>query len=391
MTLDLFAITAPGLEEITAGELRELGIEGTVQPGGVAWRGGAEELYRANLHLRTASRLLVRVASFRARTFFELERHGGKVDWARFLGPGRPARLRVTSRKSKLYHQRAIAERLARAIESVGGARVATGPAGDGTEAGEDEAEGEPGEQLFVVRFLRDHCTISADASGALLHRRGYRQAVGRAPLRETLAAAMLIGSGWPADRPLLDPFCGSGTILIEAALIARGIPPGLAAADRSPRDFACLHWPDFDAALWERLLAAARARERPAAGAPIQGSDRDAGAIQAAAANAARAGVLGDLDLETRALSAITPPEGVGWLVTNPPYGVRVGENQALRDLYASLGNFARSRLPGWSVALLSADDDLPRQTRLSFQTTLKTRNGGLPVDLLVHRPAGG
>ena len=142
----------------------------------------------------TVSRVLVRVAEFRARTFFELERHARKVDWAAFASPGRPVRLRVTSRKSKLYHQRAIEQRL---LEAIGA------PAARPAE-GEDEEEG-AAEQLFVVRFLHDRCTISADSSGALLHLRGYRQAVARAPLRETLAAAMLLGIGWQGQAPLVD------------------------------------------------------------------------------------------------------------------------------------------------------------------------------------------
>src|SRR5688572_26128189 len=172
--------------------------------------------------MRTASRVIVRVAEFPARAFHELERRAARVPWERFVAPGAPAAFRVTCRKSRLYHSDAVAQRLhaaaARAGATVGVAAM---------EEGEDEAalrtEG-VGAQLFVVRLLHDVVTISADSSGALLHRRGYRQAIGRAPLRETLAAAMLLASGWRPDRPLVDPLCGSGTIAIEAALLARRI-----------------------------------------------------------------------------------------------------------------------------------------------------------------------
>ena len=374
----LFAVTAPGLEPLAAGELRRLGIEAVAEPGGVGWRGGADELYVANHHHRTASRVLVRVAEFQAKSFFELERKATKIPWGRFLTEGRPVRWRVTSRKSRLYHQRAVEQRFQEAVERTVGA-VASGSAAE-------EEEGER-EQLFVVRFLHDRCTVSADASGALLHRRGYRQAVAKAPLRETLAAGMLLASGWDAGSPLIDPLCGSGTIPIEAALLARGIPPGLASPGFQPRGYAFQGWPEFDPGGWERVLERARSGIRDATGIPIQGSDRDAGAVEAAAANAARAGVAGDLELSVGALSAIEPPRGPGWLVTNPPYGVRVGESDRVRDLYAALGRVAREKLAGWTVALLSADRRLEGQVGIRFEEALATRNGGIPVRVVVGK----
>ncbi len=380
--LSLFVVTAPGLEALAAEELAALGTDAIPEFGGVAWEGTREELYAACLHLRTASRVLVRVAEFRARTFFELERHARNVEWGRFVSPGRVVILRVTTRKSKLYHQGAVAERLLAAIER------ARGPSGSaGAVKGEEGEEEGAREQLFVVRFLHDRCTVSADASGALLHLRGYRQALARAPLRETLAAASLLGSGWRGDAPLLDPMCGSGTIAIEGALLARRVAPGLARADREPRSFAFDQWPDFDPSVWREVVGRAREEILPRAGVPVLASDRDAGAVEAARANAERAGVAEDIDLSERPLSAVEPPAGPGWLVTNPPYGARVGETRALRDLYAGLGNVARRRLPGWTLAMLSADRGLEAQARIPFQEALRTRNGGIPVHLVVGR----
>jgi putative N6-adenine-specific DNA methylase len=383
-TLPLFAVTAPGVESLCAAELRALGIEAIYEPGGVAWEGTREQLYAANLRLRTASRVLLRVAEFRARTFFELERHARKLPWERFVRPGRAVRLRVTSRKSKLYHEGAIAERLLEAMERK------TGPlAGSGAARGEEGEEEGAEEQLFVVRFHYDRCTLSADSSGALLSYRGYRQALAKAPLRETLAAACLLGSGWKGGAPLLDPMCGAGTLAIEGALLARRVAPGLAHPD-GVRRYAFREWPDFDPALWEAVVARARSEALPVAGVPIHASDRDAGAVEAARANAARAGVLSDLALTVCPLSAVEPPPGPGWLVSNPPYGVRVGEQGPLRDLYAALGRVARERLPGWRVALLSADRALEAQTGLRFSEALHTRNGGIPVRLVVARAEG-
>ena len=384
--LACFAATSPGLEELCAAELRAMGIAGAAaEPGGAAWEGTRAELYDAGLRLRTASRVLVRVAEFRARTFFELERHARKVPWERFVRRGGAVRLRVTSKKSKLYHEGAVAERLLDAVgRSVGG----LGEAGTAAKGGDEEDEGENG-QLFVVRFHYDRCTVSADASGALLHLRGYRQALAKAPLRETLAAAMLLGSGWDGAAPLLDPMCGSGTVAIEGALLARRIAPGLASADRSPRRYAFQEWPDFDARLWGDSVARAAGEILPAAPAPILASDRDAGAVEAARANAERAGVPDDLALDVRALSAVEPPPGPGWLVSNPPYGVRVGETEGLRNLYAALGRTARAKLPGWTLALLSADRALEAQVKVRFAEALRTRNGGIPVRLVVGRVA--
>lgn len=385
-SLSLFAVTAPGLERVCTAELAALGIAGAAEPGGVAWEGDAPQLYAANLGLRTASRVLVRVGEFRARTFFELERHARRLPWENFIAAGATVEPRVTCRKSKLYHEGAVAERMVRAMEHcVGPVRAARG-----REAEPDAEDEGAAAQLFVVRFVRDRCTVSADASGALLHRRGYRQAVARAPLRENLAAAMLLASGWTGDAPLLDPLCGAGTLVIEAALLAGRIPPGLADASRTPRDFAFRQWPTFNGEAWERAVARAAAEIRPAAGIPLAGSDRDAGAVQAARANAERAGVAADVVFTERALSAAEPPAAAGqagWLITNPPYGVRVGETDALRNLYAALGRTAREHFAGWTLALLSAEPRLEAQVRIPLTEVFQTRNGGIPVRLVAGR----
>jgi putative N6-adenine-specific DNA methylase len=231
------------------------------------------------------------------------------------------------------------------------------------------------------VRLDHDRCTISADASGDLLHRRGYRLAVARAPLRESLAAAMLAGAPWDPRTPLVDPMCGAGTIPIEAALMARRIAPGLR------RAFAAERWPIIDRAEFAKARAAAADRALPAATAAIIGSDRDAGAIEAAQANAERAGVARDITFRQHALSALQGPDEAGLLLTNPPYGVRVGEKEPLRDLFARLGQVARTALPGWRVAMLSADRDLEAQVGLPFEERFRTSNGGIAVRLVTSR----
>ena len=359
---DCFAITAPGIEAVTAAELKALGASvDDTEPGGVSFRADAALMYRANLELRTATRVLKRVAQFEARTWFELERHAKKIPWDVLLGPEMVPEFEVTSRKSKLYHHRGIAERLERLVG-----------------AGHKAEEVEPSRVArFQVRAVRDRFVISADASGDLLHRRGYRLETAKAPLRETLAAAMLLGCGWDGAVPLVDPFCGSGTIPIEAALLARRIPPGL------HRRFAFEAWPDFDARLWKQVRADAASRIVPGAPA-IVGSDRDAGAIEASRANAARAGVAENTEFRNVSLTAMDPPPGTGLLLTNPPYGARIGEEKPLRSLYAQLGNVSRTRLPGWRVALLGANPRLEGQVGMTLHEIWRTNNGGIPVHLV-------
>ncbi|MDQ8153896.1 MAG: class I SAM-dependent RNA methyltransferase [Gemmatimonadota bacterium] len=369
---DALIITAPGLEPLARRELAALGIAVTgEEPGALLACLTPRDVMRANLHLRTASRVVVRMAEFKALSFADVEKHARRVAWGRIVAPGRRVRFRVTCRKSRLYHSGAVAQRLMDALLRSVPDAAAAGAAGD------DDDEGQ-GEQLFIVRLFRDQLMLSADTSGELLHRRGYRQATAKAPLRETLAAAMLLGAGWDGRTPLADPMCGSGTIAIEAAMIARRMAPG------RRRVFAFEQWAGHDVALWRALRDEAAGAERPAAGVPIIAADRDAGAVAAARANAERAGVTADLTIVQQSLSALEPPTAPGVLLVNPPYGIRVGDKGPLRDLFAQLGNVARARAPGWRVGLLSADRDLERQLRLALTDQWKSTNGGIPVRLV-------
>lgn len=374
--LDVYAAAAPGLEPVVSAELAALGLKPRVQVGGVGFSGTIESVARANLWLRSASRVIVRVAAFRARAFHELERLARAVPWERFVSSGGAVRFRVTSRKSQLYHTGAIEQRFAEAIEHRVGKASMIEPArlDDEDESATSRA------QLFVIRVASDTFTVSADSSGALLHQRGYRQAVAKAPLRETLAAAMLIVSDWSGATPLVDPFCGSGTIPIEGALLARHMAPGL------ERTFAFQSWPEAEPALWEKLCEKAASEVLPRSPVAIRGSDRDRGAVEAAIANAERAGVAADIEFSVRAMSAIeSPHDATGHVVTNPPYGVRVGEVAKLRDLYARFGQVLRTKFSGWELAMMSANPRLESEIRLALSERLRTRNGGIPVRVLM------
>jgi putative N6-adenine-specific DNA methylase len=377
-----FAVVAPGLEPFALAEARALGLPVSIAEGGggLEWRGDLESVLRANLGLRIASRVVVRLAQFEATSFAELEKQSRKIAWQRVVAPGSTVRFRVTCKKSRLYHSDAVMQRVADAVVRALPGTHAEGASG----AEEDDPSGVEGEgendQLIVVRLLHDHVTVSADTSGGLLHRRGYRQATAKAPLRETIAAAMLAASGWDGVAPLVDPFAGSGTIPIEGALMARGMAPG------ARRSFAVERWPGMSRTLAARVRADLATRALARAPGPILGADRDSGAIVAALANAGRAGVEADVALAERSLSALVLPEAArGWIVANPPYGVRVGDADRVRDLWAQLGNVLRARARGWRVALLSPDLALDRQLRLPMQTVATTTNGGIPVRLIV------
>ncbi|HEX7121266.1 MAG TPA: class I SAM-dependent RNA methyltransferase [Gemmatimonadaceae bacterium] len=374
-TFEAFAIAAPGLEPLVASELKSLRARQLRSiEGGVEFQADQHLLYTANLHLRTASRVIVRLARFRAISFAELERRATRVPWERIVPPNGRVRLRVTCRKSRLYHSGAVAQRLLESINQRTGATALDTTPGPGG-APEDDASGA---QLFVIRVDHDQVTVSADTSGDHLHLRGYRTAVIQAPLRENLAAAMLLASGWDRDTPLMDPFCGSGTIAIEAALMARQMAPG------RNRRFRFMEWPDFDADLWTNVHTRAIEAERPRTAAPIIASDRSGWAMRAAAGNAERAGVAADLQLERAEVSALQPTGQPGWLVTNPPYGVRLGQRDELRGLYAEFGAVLRERFRGWRVAILSTDRRLDAQLRLPLLDALQTTNGGIRVHLL-------
>ena len=392
----LFAVCAPGLEPFTALELNRLGLISSAQSceapesvypggaaltetGGVSFTGDLKEIYLANLHLRTASRVLVRLGEFYAAAFSELRKKAGRLAWGRYLMPSQPVGIHVTCHRSRLYHSDAVAERIAGAIgDCLGQPPRVMKP---------DSGESYPNEetnflsQLVVVRIVHDLCTISVDSSGELLHRRGYRLATAKAPLRETLAAGMLLASGWDQVSPLIDPFCGSGTIAIEAAMMALGIAPGRA------RHFAFMGWQDYEPALWddildENSLQIEKLKVERESQLKIYASDRDAGAIQMAQANASRMGVEQGIEFSCRAVSAIEPA-GSGWVVTNPPYGLRVSANNDLRNLYAQFGKVLKSKCPLWRVAILCNDFQLLRSTGLQFDTSLSLSNGGITVRL--------
>lgn len=379
--LEVFAVAPPGLSQLVAAECMELGLNILeVSAAGVQIQTTFDGLFALNCWSRVASRVLVRLARFQARDFATLERRARKIAWSTVIASGTRVQFRVTCRKSRLYHSDAVAERLARSVlECVPDAII------DTTVHGEDEvrSDRDEGAQLMVVRFDHDTCTVSADSSGELLHRRGWRKAVAKAPLRENLAAAMLSALHWNGEVPLFDPFCGSGTIGIEAALRLRNIAPGL------HRSFVMERWPGADAARFAAIREDADAKRVTAPrNVRIVLTDRDAGAIEAAKANAARAGVPDEIEIERLSLSdaAAAMSGEAGLILTNPPYGQRVSGGSDLRSLFSRLGTVVRTAGPQWRLGLLMPNErSLLGQLGMRMETVFQTSNGGLPVSLLV------
>ncbi|MCE8514710.1 class I SAM-dependent RNA methyltransferase [Ruegeria pomeroyi] len=358
---DIFLMAPPGLEQPLAEEASECGFaEPRVVPGGVETRGPWSEVMRANLVLRGAGRVLVRIGGFPAVHLAQLDKRARKFAWGDFLRADVPVRVEAVSRKSKIYHAGAAKQRIERAITEELGAPIS------------DEAD-----IRLMLRIERDFCTFSIDTSGEALHKRGHKEAVGKAPMRETMAALFLRQCGFDGAEPVLDPMCGSGSFVIEAAEWAAGLAPG------RTRSFAFEQLAGFDAARWQALRAAAGAGGRPES--LYCGSDRNAGAIEASRANATRAGVSDFCAFHQRPVSDIRPPEGrPGLVIVNPPYGARIGDQARLRSLYGSLGKVLMERFSGWRVGLITSEMSLARATRLPFQAPGPVvDHGGIKVRL--------
>jgi putative N6-adenine-specific DNA methylase len=361
---ELFAVTAPGLESVCARELTALGMaEVVLCKGGVSFQGGLEELYRANLWLRSATRVLVRLGAFGCRDFPDLYRKALRLPWGRFIKPGTRIQVKATSHRSRLQHTGRIAETVQESAGRVLGGAVAS--------------DGGP-DQLVLVRFEDDQCLISVDSSGELLHRRGYRQKIGAAPMRESLAAGILMLLNWNARAPLVDPMCGSGTFVIEGALMGMRRAPGI------ERRFAFMQWPRYRPGLWQVLQIQARSAEQPVEMSLI-GRDRDPAVLEAASCNASKAGVEAVTLFQTAELGTGDIPEQPGLVLCNPPYGGRLGHDGALIKLYRQLGDIYRSDYRGWQGAVLCPDGPLAQALGGGFDRLDFLDNGGLEVGLYV------
>lgn len=377
-SLQCFVPCLPGLEAVVAGEIEAAfqqqfrkNILCQTEAGGVTFVGTPKRIYVANLWLRSANRVLLRIGNFDAAQFSQLVRRMSQLPWQDYIGRQTAVSFQISSKKSRLIHTGAILQRAQSGIEKKLGFPIRL--AGDDTKA-------ESTQKVFI-RLHRDRCTVSIDSSGDHLHRRGYRQAIGKAPLRETLAAGILSLCGWSPEYALIDPFCGSGTIVIEAAMRAANIAPGL------NRSFSFQQWPHFQMETWENIRGAA-AKAIVSSQASIHGFDRDKGAIEAALGNAERAGVAGMTTFAQQPISELTTNHQRGFLITNPPYGKRIGREKPVRNLYATFGKVCRKRIDNWKIYYLCSQFELAAASGWKTTTPIATfDNGGIKVMLFRGR----
>ncbi len=357
--------TVPGLEDVLCAEARERGFDtAAAVPGGVTLQGGWPDVWRANLEMRGATRVLARIGGFMAFHLAQLDKRSRKFPFGDVLRRDVPLRVQVTTKTSKIYHAGAAAQRVETALRESHGITL------------DPEAE-----LVLKVRIDDNNVLFSLDTSGESLHKRGHKEAVGKAPMRETLAALMLRQAGYTGTEPVVDPMCGSGTFVIEAAEIAAGLHPG-----RS-RPFAFELLANYDPA----AFAAMKQRTaRPEPRAQFHGSDRDAGVIRMAQANAQRAGVAHLTRFANHAAGELTPPEGgPGLVIVNPPYGARIGNKKLLYPLYGSLGKTLLERFAGWRVALVTSEPALAKATGLPWKPQGSAiAHGGMKVWLWQSPP---
>lgn len=343
MKLELIATATFGLEAVVKREIQDMGYKVLkTEDGKVTFLGDERAIVKSNLWLRSADRVLLKMGEFTARTFEELFQQIKGISWEELIPPDGKFTVTGSSVKSKLHSvpscqsitKKAIVERLAQTY-------------------GLSHFDESGAEYTVKVTLLKDRVTVTVDTSGAGLHKRGYRVADVAAPIKETLAAAMVQLSFWKAGRLLVDPCCGSGTIPIEAAMIGRNIAPGLS------REFAAEGWELIPEILWKEERQAAFQAMDYDADIRISGSDIDKKAVEAARENAIEAGVDDCIDFHIMDLTRLRPGDvRDGIIITNPPYGERIGDKKAIERIYGSL-NFYMKKNPGWSLFLITTDKE--------------------------------
>ncbi|MBN3888840.1 MAG: RNA methyltransferase [Nostoc sp. JL31] len=367
-----FATVARGLETLAAQELEQLGAH-SVESGfcGVAFEGDRTLLYRVNLWARLPFRILVNIHEFPCLDAKDLYRGIQTIDWQNYLTPEMTLAVNVTGKNDRLNHSHFTSLQVKNAIV--------------------DQQKENLGERSNVelhepdvrvnVHIERDFCTVKLDSSGNSLHRRGYRPAVGAAPLKESLAAALIQLSGWQPDQMFYDPLCGSGTLPLEASLKALNIAPGL-----FRESFGFENWLDFDLSLLEELLQEAKDSQLDSLSAPIWGSDRDENIIEQAINNAQNCGVDNHVWFSQMELADVVAPADSGILFCNPPYGERLGRDSDLGAFYKLLGDVLKQRFKGWTAFVLSGNKELSQSIGLKSSQRIAVYNGALPCQLMKY-----
>ncbi len=373
---EFFAPCPRGLEKLLADELAALGAANVrATEGGAGFSGDWALCYRTNLHSRLASRILWRVAEADYRTEQNIYDTACALPWEKWFDVSRTIRVKVTAIKSPLKSLEFATLRIKDAVCDKFRKARGERPSVDTREP-----------DIRIHAFLeQNRMALYVDTSGDALFKRGVRLHTNIAPIRENLAAGILRLAGWRPGVPLLDPMCGSGTFLIEAAQMSLNIAPGIA------RHFAFEKLKNFDPASWERLRAEAQAAQQPVAELPIFGSDLYGDELRAAHRNLEDAGIRAAVDLKQCNVLEASPPAETGILVANLPYGERMGELEELAALYPRLGDVLKQRFAGWSAYLFTADLRLPKLMRLSATRRIPLYNGAIECRLFEYRIVAG
>ena len=375
-TQQFFAPCPRGLETPLAAELEKLGATAIAPTdGGVGFAGDLALCYRVNLWSRVASRVLWRLAEQPYRSEEDIYRAALALPWPSWFDVEQTFRVKVSAIRCPLRSLDFVTLKIKDAIcdkfRKAGGERPNIDTAAP---------------DMRVYAFLTaERVSLYLDTSGEALFKRGYRKEQGEAPLRENLAAGILYLAGWQPGMPLLDPMCGSGTFLIEAAQMALNIAPG------AERWFAFEQIKNFDPAAWDAIYQEAVAAELPKNPLPIYGSDVSSTVLMAARANLAAAGLEEVVTLKQINLLDVAPPAPTGVLVANPPYAVRIGEQEEMVQLYPRIGDLLKQKFGGWRACFFSADMRLPKLIRLSVSRRIPLFNGALDCRLFVYDMVAG
>ena len=371
--LDCFATVARGLEDLAAQELEQLGAEG-VEPGfcGVSFRCDRKHLYTINLWTRLSFRILVTVARIPCRDGDALYRGIQSIDWEPYLSPAHTLAVKATGKNDRLNHSHFTALQVKNAIVDQQQDRC-----GERSDVDTDRPD-----VLINVHIKNNQATVSLDSSGSSLHRRGYRPAVGAAPLKESLAAALVQLTEWSGDVAFLDPMCGSGTLPIEACLRVLNVAPGLFRDDA----FGFHTWPDYDQGLWQDVVAAAKSVQRRELGVPVVGCDHDLDILTQARTNAANSGVAQHIEFNYTDFADIEAPTDSGILICNPPYGERLGHIENLAPFYKQMGDILKQRFKGWTAYILSGNKALTKCIGLRTARKIPIHNGSIPCQFLKY-----
>jgi putative N6-adenine-specific DNA methylase len=370
--IQYFATVAHGLEDLAAQELKNLGAENIkVEFTGVSFTGTQETLYQVNLWSRLIFRVLMPIKVVKALNGDQLHDHVKQIDWSEYFTPQQTFAVNCTGKNKNLNHSHFTALQIKNAI--VDQQREKTGK--------RSYIDIENPDFLINGHIIENRCIISLDSSGYSLHRRGYRPAMGLAPLKETLACALLEIAQWQPDIPFLDPLCGSGTLPIEAGLKSLNIAPGL-----YRDEFAFQKWRDYDQKLWLQLVKKAKEQQKTEFVAPIFGSDRDAEVLQQAQINARVSKLNSLINFQQKELAEIEAPTDQGIIICNPPYGQRIGEEQELESLYKLLGDTFKQKFKGWTAYVLTGNKNLAKKIGLKPARRIPINNGALPCTFLKY-----